>query len=93
MAGLDSATSGPAEEVAVLREQLTTALRIVLDDDTAGWAALIDGAAVRGGWNASRTDMLRAAADTSSPHDSEAILWALWDLVTELNERRDIQAE
>ena len=90
LAGLDSAMSGPTEEIVILREQLTVALRIVLDDDTAGWAKLIDDAAQRGAWDPERHRMLHEAAAPAPRHDVETTLWALWDLVTELNERRDI---
>lgn len=90
MVGLDSATSGPIEEITILRQRVTAALRIALDDDTAGWQRLIDDAAQRGGWDAARHRVLSDAAAPASSQDVESVLWALWDLVTELNEERDI---
>ncbi len=86
---LDSATSGPLEEITVARERLTDALQVVLESD-AGWSALIDEAARVDGWDDRRRHLLRAAADPVSAADPDTVLWALWDLVTELNERRTL---
>ena len=89
LGALDSATSGPLEEITVAREKLTVALRIVLESD-ADWADLTAEAARRNGWNADRRDLLAQAARPDGAADPEAILWELWDLVTELNERRTL---
>lgn len=86
---LDSATSGPLEEITVARERLTAALRVVLESD-AEWTVLIDEAARIDGWDEDRRRLLRAAADPVSAADPDTMLWALWDLVTELNERRTL---
>ncbi len=86
---LDSATSGPIEEITVARERLTAALRVVLESD-AEWTVLIDEAARVDGWDEDRRRLLRAAVDPVSAADPDTMLWALWDLVTELNERRTL---
>ena len=86
---LDSATSGPLEEITVARERLTDALRVVLESD-AGWTALIDEAARVDGWDDGRRQLLLTATDPVSAADPDTVLWALWDLVTELNERRTL---
>lgn len=89
LGALDSATSGPLEEITVAREKLTVALRIALDSD-AEWVELIADATARGGWTADRRDLLLQASRPDGAADPEAILWELWDLVTELNERRTL---
>ena len=89
LGALDSATSGPLEEPTIAREKLTTALRAVLESD-ADWLGLIAEATRRGGWEANRHDLLASAARPDAAADAEAVLWALWDLVTELNERRTL---
>ena len=86
---LDSATSGPLEEVTIARERLTDALRVVLESD-AGWNELVRDAATRGGWDDGRRDMLLRASHPERAADVESLLTALWDLVTELNERRTL---
>jgi hypothetical protein len=89
LGALDSATSGPLEEITVAREKLTVALRIVLESE-AGWASLIADAAAREGWSTDRREVLVQAARPDTAADPEAVLWELWDLVTELNERRTL---
>lgn len=89
LAALDSATSGPLEEITIARERLTVALRIVLESES-GWDELIADAARRNGWSAERRDLLGRASRPDDTADPEAVLWALWDLVTELNERRTL---
>lgn len=86
---LESATSGPLEEITVARERLSVALRIVLDSNEA-WTALIDEAARVDGWDDARRELLRSADEPAAATDPETVLWALWDLVTELNERRTL---
>ena len=90
VAALESATSGPLEEITMVRDRIAEALRIVLDRPAAGWVDLVAAAAGTEGWEADRTARLMAAADPSTVPDPEDLLWALWDLVTELNERRDL---
>jgi hypothetical protein len=89
LAALDSATSGPLEEITIAREQLTVALRIVLESN-AGWGELIADAAQRNDWSADRLDLLERAGRPDETADPDAVLWALWDLVTEINERRTL---
>lgn len=86
---LDSATSGPLEEVTIARERLTDALRVVLESD-ADWTGLVREAAARDGWDDSLRDLLVRAAHPERTADIESVLSALWDLVTELNERRTL---
>jgi hypothetical protein len=86
---LDSATSGPLEEITVARERLTDALRVVLESE-AGWPELIADAAARASWDDHRRELLLSAARPERAADPESLLWALWDLVTELNERRTL---
>jgi hypothetical protein len=88
ISALDSATSGPLEEITMVRARLTTALRIVLERPTAGWNELVYAAADVDDWDAERRAQLLSADVPHLASDSEAVLWALWDLVTELNERR-----
>ena len=81
------AISGPAssalEEIAVVRHALGR-------ERDVSWAMLIDAAARRGHWTARRTQLLLAADAPQDMPDVEAVLDALWDLVTELNELRTI---
>jgi hypothetical protein len=86
---LDSATSGPLEEITVARERLCVALRLVLESD-GDWPDLIDGAAQRAEWSEERRLLLRRAEHPEHDADPEETLWALWELVTELNERRTL---
>jgi hypothetical protein len=88
ISALDSATSGPLEEITMIRARLTTALRIVLELPTAGWNELVHAAADIDDWDIERRAQLLSADAPHLASDSEAVLWALWDLVTELNERR-----
>ena len=87
---LESATSGPLEEITVVRDALGTALRVVLDQPTADWPALVDGAAKLDRWPADRALILQLASTPNEAPDPEAVLSAMWDLVTELNERRSL---
>lgn len=89
LGALDSATSGPLEEITIAREKLATALRSVLESD-ADWLMLIAEATRRNGWDDTRHGLLAAAAHPDAATDTEAVLWALWDLVTELTERRTL---
>lgn len=89
VAALDSATSGPLEEITVLREQLTTALRVVLERDD-DWPALIAAAADAADWAEGRAALLASADAPERTLDAETVLWAMWDLVTELNEHRSL---
>ena len=89
------AVSGPAdsalEEIAVVRHALRPALvRVLGREPDAPWAVLVDAAAVRGGWSARRTRLVQLADAPQDEPDVEAVLDALWDLVTELNELRTI---
>ncbi|CAB4739490.1 unannotated protein [freshwater metagenome] len=89
------AISGPAssalEEIAVVRHALGPALARVLGRERdVTWAMLIDAAARRGHWTALRTQLLLAADAPQDMPDVEAVLDALWHLVTELNELRTI---
>ena len=43
--------SGPIEEITLLRSQLSTALRIVLDKPAADWNDLVHAAADVDGWD------------------------------------------
>lgn len=87
---LDSATSGPLEEITIIRARVEAALRLVLDSPSAAWAELLSVASDLEGWDDERTDLLRRADAPDLAADPEAVLWALWDLVTELNERRTL---
>jgi hypothetical protein len=92
-----AAVAGPAssalEEIAVVRHALRPALlRVLGQDHDATWAALVAAAASRGHWSASRARLVRGADAPHEMPDPEAVLDALWDLVTELNEVRTIAA-
>jgi len=89
LVALESATSGPLEEITIARERLTSALRIVLESE-AEWDALIDMAADTEGWSNERRTALQLAAEPQRALDAETVLWELWDLVTELSERRTL---
>ncbi|MEQ8840347.1 MAG: hypothetical protein RIB98_05170 [Acidimicrobiales bacterium] len=89
LTSLDSATSGPLEEITVIREQLTIALRVVLDRD-GDWSSLVPAAAVAGGWTDDHTALLASADTPELASDAEAVLWAMWDLVTQLSEERSL---
>ena len=80
------------EEIAVVRNALIPALRRVLRrDGDAPWAALIASASQVGQWQPTRGALLAAADTADAAIDAEAVLDALWDLVTELNEVRTIK--
>jgi len=74
----------------MLRVRLITALRIVLEQPTADWNELVRAAAEFDDWDAVRRARLLSADAPHLAPDAEAVLWALWDLVTELNERRGL---
>lgn len=86
---LDSATSGPLEEITVARRHLVVALRIVLESD-ADWHQLIAAAAARDDWPDERRSILELAGQPDLAPDAEAVLEAMWELITELNERRTL---
>lgn len=86
---LDSATSGPLEEITIVRAKLRDALRIVLESDEP-WSGLITHAARLDGWHDQRRDRLLRADRPDAEADPDTLLTALWDLVTELNERRTL---
>ena len=74
-----------------MRHALGPALARVLGrEPDVPWATLIDAAARRGQWPERRTQLLLAGESPQDMPDVEAVLDALWDLVTELNERRTI---
>ncbi len=54
----------------------------------AGWVAVVDAASTVAGWDRDRWAALRLAVDPDRIDDPAPTLAALWDLVTELNERR-----
>jgi hypothetical protein len=90
-----AAVAGPAssafEEIAVVRHALRPALlRVLGQDHDATWASLVAAAATRGHWSGSRTRLVAGADTPDQMPDAEAVLDALWDLVTELNEVRTI---
>jgi hypothetical protein len=89
LGALDGATDAVDEEVVVVREALAAALRVVLGND-GGWTTLVDDAAARGGWDDTRRASLRAAASPTRLADPDTVLADLWDLVTELAERRTV---
>ena len=73
------------------RHALGPALARVLGrEPDAPWAMLIDAAARRGHWPARRTQLLLAGDAPQDMPDVEAVLDALCDLVSELNELRTI---
>jgi hypothetical protein len=85
--------SGPAEDLAAevdhLREALIGPLaHLVGLPPQAGWVALVDRAGELGGWDRERWAQLRLAVEPERCADLEAAVAALWNLVTELNERR-----
>ena len=90
LVALDSATSGPLEEITMVRERLVVALRLVLDRPSAGWVELVAAAADQERWDDTRIARLGRAASPDRAADPEEVLWALWDLVTELSERRTL---
>jgi hypothetical protein len=90
-----AAVAGPAssalEEATVLRFALDPVLRRVLaPEPDVPWGALVDAGAAQGAWSPARTALLRSAEHPDRAPDVEAVVEALWDLVTELNERRTI---
>ena len=74
----------------MVRARLLPALRTVLDEPDAEWSELVSEAAGLEGWSDERRDLLTGADAPDLAADPEAVLWALWDLVTELNERRTL---
>ena len=90
-----AAVAGPAssalEEIAVVRHALRPALvRVLGQEPDTPWVALVAAGALGGGWPAERTRLLLGADAPHEMPDVEAVLDALWDLVTELNELRTI---
>lgn len=91
LAAVDGATSSVLEEITVVRLALGPALERVLGVEAgASWATLVERAARRGAWSPARVALVAAAAAPDLAVDAEAVLDALWDLVTELNELRTI---
>ncbi len=91
-----ASVAGPSEsvfeEITVVRRALTHALRRLLrSEDDAPWSALIASAAQVGQWPPARAALLAAADTPVAAIDAEAVLDALWALVTELNEVRTIK--
>ena len=91
LAAAGGPTSSALEETTVVREALRPALGRVLGRpaDTP-WTELVTAAATAGGWSATRTTLVAGAGHPDRARDIEAVVEALWDLVTELNERRSI---
>lgn len=89
LGALDGATHAVDEEIVVVRDALAAALGVVLGRE-GEWTALVDEAADRGGWPESRRASLRAAASPTRLADPDTVLADLWDLVTELAERRTV---
>lgn len=74
--------AGVADEIDTLRAALAPALAYLVGaGDELGWDDLVS----RAGLEADRATLLVSAART------EAVRDALWDLVTELNERRQLR--
>jgi hypothetical protein len=91
LAAADGPTSSALEEATVVREALRPALGRVLGRDAGTpWVELVEAAAATGDWPAARTALVAGAARPDLATDAEAVVEALWDLVTELNERRTI---
>jgi hypothetical protein len=100
LGSLTSATDAVDEEIVVVRDALAEALQVVLGDadpdadpdgDPASrWRDLVESAATRGGWPDERRASLRTAADPTRLADPDTVLADLWDLVTELSERRTL---
>lgn len=87
--------AAPAEdrtaEVDQVREALHGPLaRLVGAAPECGWAALVDRASAVAGWGQARSRLLRGAVDPQGSEGPGATLDALWELVTELNERRHL---
>jgi hypothetical protein len=85
--------STPAEDLAAEVDQVREALvgplaHVVGRPPEAGWVALVDRAGELGHWDRERWAQLRLAVEPERCPDLEAAVAALWDLVTELNERR-----
>ena len=91
-----ASVSGPSasvfEEIMIVRNALTHALRRLLrSEEDAPWSALIASATQVGQWPPMRAALLAAADTPDAAIGAEAVLAALWNLVTELNEVRTIK--
>jgi hypothetical protein len=94
LAAAGGPTSSALEEATVVREALRPALGRVLGlPDGTPWPELVDAAAAAGGWPPARTGLVAAAERPDRVRDTEAVVEALWDLVTELNERRTLRPD
>ena len=88
-----AAAGAPAEdelaEIDQVRDALVAPLaRLTGSVVEAGWVALVDRAADVAAWERERWAALRLAAVPERVDQPELTLRALWELVTELNERR-----
>ena len=90
-----AAAAAPADDDRHEIDQVREALRAPLArlcglPVGAGWVASVDAASVLAGWDRPRWAALRLALRPESLDDPAGTLGALWDLVTELNERRHL---
>lgn len=91
LAAAGGPTSSALEEVTVVREALRPALGRVLGlPEGTPWAGLVASAASAGDWPHTRAALVAEAERPDRARDADAVIEALWDLVTELNERRTI---
>lgn len=91
LAAVQGPTASAIEEATVLRVALEPALaRVVGAAPGAAWAELVAAAAELGRWPVDRSGLVGAAGRPDLAADPEAVVEALWDLVTELNECRTI---